>query len=53
MMQVVKQSEKQKLEMYMKCKKKDLAKMLIQANLYLENMRENLKPQYYPFNEQL
>ncbi len=34
--QIVEQTDKQKLKMYMKCKKKELAEMLIQANKVLD-----------------
>ena len=35
-MQIVEQTDKEKLAMYMKCKKKELAEMLINCNKYLE-----------------
>lgn len=36
MIQVVKMTDKEKMAMYMKCKKKELAEMLIQSNKHLE-----------------
>ncbi len=39
-MQIVKQSYKEKLRMYLKCSKKELAKMLIEANKQLKNVME-------------
>ena len=36
MMQIVKQTTKEKLKMYMKCSKLELAKMLIECNRILE-----------------
>lgn len=53
MLQVVPTSDANKLKMYMKQPKKKLAEMLIQCNKALEAYSKNLKPQYYPFNEQL
>ena len=35
--QVVQQTDKQKFEMYVKLRKKELAKMLIEANKHLSN----------------
>ena len=35
-MQVIEQTDEEKLKMYMKCKKKDLAKMLIESNKHLD-----------------
>lgn len=53
MLQVVQQTDAQRLKMYMKQPKKKLAEMLIQCNKVLESHAKNAKPQYYPFNEQL
>lgn len=39
-MKIVKQSYKEKLRMYLKCNKKELAKMLIEANKQLKNVME-------------
>jgi len=36
MIQIIEQSDEKKLEMYMKCSKKELAKMLIEANKHLD-----------------
>jgi len=36
-MQIVKQSDEEKLKMYLKCNKVELVKMLIEANKHLEN----------------
>jgi len=35
-MQIVEQTDEEKLAMYMKCKKKQLAKMLIQCNKIID-----------------
>lgn len=39
MMQIKEQTDKEKLDMYMKCSKEELAKMLISANNHIDNMR--------------
>ena len=36
-MQVIEQTDDEKLKMYMKCTKKELAEMLIQCNKILDN----------------
>lgn len=40
MMQVVKQTDEEKMVMYMKCPKKQLAQMLIQCNKILDSRSE-------------
>lgn len=45
MVHVVKMTDKEKLQMYMKCSKKELAKMLIECNKIIEAHFES-KPQY-------
>jgi hypothetical protein len=44
MIQIVKQTDKQKLAMYMKLKKKEIAKMLVQANKHLDYFTSKPSP---------
>lgn len=39
MFQIVEQTDEEKEKMYMKCTKKELVKMLIEANRILQNIR--------------
>ena len=41
-MRIVKQTDEEKLAMYMKCKKKELAKMLIECNKLLQIFSKKL-----------
>lgn len=43
MVQIIPQTHEEKLQMYMKCKKKELALMLIEANRHLENLTTPLR----------
>jgi len=38
MVQEIEMTEKEQLDMYMKCSKKELCKMLIEANRHLKNL---------------
>jgi hypothetical protein len=42
MMQIVEQSDEEKMKMYMKCTKKELASMLIECNRILSNIKPQI-----------
>jgi hypothetical protein len=48
MMQIIEQTDEDKLEMYMKCDKEQLAKMLIESNKTIDHMSQFSKP--YPLD---
>ena len=47
MIQVIKQTRKEKIKMYMKVPKKKLIEMLINCNEILDGMYKDQKPFYY------
>ena len=46
MYQVKEMTDKEKFEMYMKCKKKKLVKMLIECNKLLDNLPQTIYNEY-------
>jgi hypothetical protein len=47
MYQVIEQTDEEKLAMYMKLKKEELAKMLLAANKIVDNIYSSFDPPFY------